>query len=119
MNAIPFPLPDASIVARREVIIAALSKLVAPDCLITSEDERRAFDTDALTAYRRLPLAGSVIACSNCLGWPWSVIWVGRAGAEAGSAGHHRQSSRQRDRCRGAPGAARHRCGASAPHAAG
>ena len=51
MNAIPFPLPDASIVARREVIIAALSKLVAPDCLITSEDERRAFDTDALTAY--------------------------------------------------------------------
>jgi len=57
MNAIPFPLPDASIVARREVIIAALSKLVAPDCLITSEDERRAFDTDALTAYRRLPLA--------------------------------------------------------------
>ena len=57
MNAIPFPLPDASIVARREAIIAALSKLVAPDCLITSEDERRAFDTDALTAYRRLPLA--------------------------------------------------------------
>ena len=28
-----------------------------PECLVVSEDERRAFETDALTAYRRLPLA--------------------------------------------------------------
>ena len=57
MSAIAFPKPDASILARRDEIIAGLSKLVAPDCLITAEDERRAFDTDALTAYRRMPLA--------------------------------------------------------------
>ena len=29
----------------------------APEALIVAEDERRAFETDALTAYRRLPLA--------------------------------------------------------------
>ena len=57
MSAISFPIPDARILARREDIIAGLAALLAPESLITSEDERRAFETDALTAYRRLPLA--------------------------------------------------------------
>ena len=43
--------------ARRDAIIAGLAQLVAPEALITTEDERRAFETDALTAYRRMPLA--------------------------------------------------------------
>src|SRR3954447_18509266 len=30
---------------------------VAPEALVTSEGERRAFETDALTAYRKMPLA--------------------------------------------------------------
>src|SRR5690606_10040734 len=38
-------------------IIAGLAAILPRDCLITSEDERRAFETDAFTAYRRLPLA--------------------------------------------------------------
>lgn len=54
---IAFPVPDADILARREAILEGLSRLVAPDALIASEDERRAFDTDALTAYRKMPLA--------------------------------------------------------------
>ena len=54
---IPFPVPDQAILARRDEIIAGLAKCVAPDALITSEDERRPFETDALTAYRRIPLA--------------------------------------------------------------
>lgn len=57
MTAIAFPDPDPRILARRGDIIAGLAALLAPDSLITSEDERRAFETDALTAYRRMPLA--------------------------------------------------------------
>jgi glycolate dehydrogenase FAD-linked subunit len=55
--SIQFPKPDASILARRDSIIEGLKPLVAPESLITTEDERRAFETDALTAYRRMPLA--------------------------------------------------------------
>ncbi|MFV0281113.1 MAG: FAD-binding oxidoreductase, partial [Rhodoblastus sp.] len=57
MPGIAFPAPDPDILGRRDVIIAGLAALVAPECLVVSEDERRAFETDALTAYRRLPLA--------------------------------------------------------------
>jgi glycolate oxidase len=55
--SIAFPKPDDTILMRREEILAGLSRLVPGESLITSEDERRAFETDALTAYRRLPLA--------------------------------------------------------------
>ena len=57
MTGIAFPVPDAEIMGRRDAIIAGLAGLVAPEALITTEDERRAFETDALTAYRRMPLA--------------------------------------------------------------
>jgi glycolate oxidase len=57
MSAIRFPTPDATIIDRREAIIAGLAELVPFDCLVTSENERRAYETDALTAYRRMPLA--------------------------------------------------------------
>ncbi|WP_407523958.1 FAD-linked oxidase C-terminal domain-containing protein [Methylobacterium oryzisoli] len=55
--SIAFPSPDPDILARREAIIAGLAPLVAPEALVTSEDERRAFETDGLTAYRKMPLA--------------------------------------------------------------
>jgi glycolate oxidase len=55
--SIPFPVPDQSILARRDEIIAGLAMLLPAEGLITSEDERRAFETDALTAYRHVPLA--------------------------------------------------------------
>ncbi|QRE75452.1 FAD-linked oxidase C-terminal domain-containing protein [Methylobacterium aquaticum] len=54
---IAFPLPDPAILARRDAIVEGLRGLVAPEALVTSEDERRAFETDGLTAYRRMPLA--------------------------------------------------------------
>ncbi|MBN8533035.1 MAG: FAD-binding protein [Rhizobiales bacterium] len=57
MTAILFPEPRADVLARRDFIIDGLSKLVGPSSLVTSEDERRAFETDAFTAYRRMPLA--------------------------------------------------------------
>ena len=57
MTAIAFPDLDRSILSRRDEIIAGLSALLPRECLVTSDDERRAFETDALTAYRKLPLA--------------------------------------------------------------
>src|SRR3954451_20465000 len=54
---IAFPKPDAGVLARRDEILSGLAQLVAPEALVTSEDERRAFETDALTAYRKMPLA--------------------------------------------------------------
>jgi len=55
--AISFPQPDEAVLARRAQILAGLAGLVAPEALISTEDERRAFETDGLTAYRRIPLA--------------------------------------------------------------
>src|SRR5919199_4135668 len=55
--SIQFPRLDERVLARREEIIAGLRPLVAAEALIVSEDERRAFETDALTAYRKMPLA--------------------------------------------------------------
>ena len=57
MSQIAFPVPDQQIIERRDTILDGLAQLVAPECLISREDERRAFETDALTSYRRLPLA--------------------------------------------------------------
>jgi glycolate oxidase len=57
MSQIAFPAPDSAILARRDAILAGLAALLPKNALIVSEEERRAFETDALTAYRRLPLA--------------------------------------------------------------
>ncbi|WP_196258858.1 FAD-linked oxidase C-terminal domain-containing protein [Pelagibacterium limicola] len=57
MSAIAFPAPDNTIIVRRDEIIAGLARLVEPECLVTGDDEMRPFETDALTAYRRMPLA--------------------------------------------------------------
>ncbi len=54
---IAFPTPDPAILKRRDEIVAGLARLMPGEALIVSEDERRAFETDALTAYRRMPLA--------------------------------------------------------------
>jgi len=55
--SVVLPEPDLSIVSRRDAIVADLRKLVGPGVIISDEDGRRAFETDALTAYRRMPLA--------------------------------------------------------------
>jgi glycolate oxidase len=54
---IAFPKPDKDILLRRPDIIAGLARLVPGEALIVTEDERRAFETDGLTAYRQMPLA--------------------------------------------------------------
>ncbi len=49
--------PDAAILARRDEIVRQLARLVPARSLITDQEGRRTFETDALTAYRCLPLA--------------------------------------------------------------
>ncbi|HEX3537895.1 MAG TPA: FAD-linked oxidase C-terminal domain-containing protein [Stellaceae bacterium] len=50
------PLPDAGVLARREEIAAALRRIVPGEGVIVSEPERRAYESDGLTAYRQSPL---------------------------------------------------------------
>ena len=56
MTFIRLPDPDPGVIGRRSVILDGLIRLVGKDCIIADEDGRRAFETDALTAYRRVPL---------------------------------------------------------------
>ncbi|BCX18892.1 MAG: FAD-binding protein [Geminicoccaceae bacterium] len=58
MSGIAFPAPDPKILARKTEIVAALRRLVAaPDAVIDDPVELAPYETDAFTAYRRLPLA--------------------------------------------------------------
>jgi glycolate oxidase len=50
------PLPDAAVIARRAGIAAALHQIVRGEGVIVSEPERRAYESDGLTAYRQPPL---------------------------------------------------------------
>ena len=50
------PTPDAAVIARRAEIAAALSGIVPGEGVILAEEERRAYETDGLTAYRQVPL---------------------------------------------------------------
>jgi glycolate oxidase len=57
MVHISLPEPDQAIIARRGEIAAELAQLLGPGRVIADEEGRRAYETDALTAYRRMPLA--------------------------------------------------------------
>ena len=57
MTHIALPVPDQATIARRDEIAAGIAALIGRDRVITDIDGRRAYETDALTAYRRMPLA--------------------------------------------------------------
>ncbi len=58
MSSLVIPEPDTEILDRRDEIVRALRRMVPEaDCVIADDDGRRAFETDALTAYRQMPLA--------------------------------------------------------------
>src|SRR5205809_1012101 len=50
------PAPDQAVIARRGAIAAALRRIVPGEGVILSEPERRAYESDGLTAYRQPPL---------------------------------------------------------------
>lgn len=51
------PEPQAAILARRDAIVAGLRALLPEACVIADETGRRAYECDAVSAYRQLPLA--------------------------------------------------------------
>jgi glycolate oxidase len=57
LTMLDLPPPDPAILARAPEIIAGLTSILGAEDVISSEDERRAYETDALTAYRAVPLA--------------------------------------------------------------
>ncbi|MDZ4310118.1 MAG: FAD-linked oxidase C-terminal domain-containing protein [Cypionkella sp.] len=50
------PIPNAAIVARKSAIVAKLRAVLPPDAVISDPAETRAYECDALTAYRCAPL---------------------------------------------------------------
>jgi glycolate oxidase len=50
------PEPDAAVLARRQEIAAALSRIVPGEGVIADRDELTAYESDGLTAYRQPPL---------------------------------------------------------------
>ncbi len=57
MSQLSMPSPDLAILQRRADILRQLKKLAPGATLITDQEGRRTFETDALTAYRCLPMA--------------------------------------------------------------
>lgn len=57
MTGISLIPPRSQILNRREAIVGSLKKLLPARAVVADEAGRRTFETDALTAYKRLPLA--------------------------------------------------------------
>jgi glycolate oxidase len=53
---IAMPPSDQAVLSRREEIITALRSVVPGEGVITSETERRPYESDGLTAYQQLPM---------------------------------------------------------------
>jgi glycolate oxidase len=56
MAMIAMPAPDRRLVARRAEIVEGLTKVLGADRVLHDDDSRRAYETDALTAYACKPL---------------------------------------------------------------
>ena len=51
------PKPNLQVLSKRDRVLTRLSSVVGDDALISDEAERRAYECDALTAYRCIPMA--------------------------------------------------------------
>ncbi len=56
MSGLVMPAADKAVLARRAEIVSALRKIVPGEGVIAREEEMRAYETDALTAYRQMPM---------------------------------------------------------------
>ncbi len=56
MSFIALPEPDKKVMGRRESIVRDLQRIAGSDAVVADEDGRRTFESDGLTAYRRMPL---------------------------------------------------------------
>jgi glycolate oxidase len=56
MSGLVMPAPDARTLARRDEIVADMRIIVPGEGVVDAESAMRVFETDALTAYRQLPM---------------------------------------------------------------
>ncbi len=57
MSLIQMPKADPMAIARRQAIAGALSRIIGQGTVVSDDSGLRAFETDAFTAYRAVPLA--------------------------------------------------------------
>ncbi|MDA7947357.1 MAG: FAD-binding protein [Hyphomicrobiaceae bacterium] len=57
MTSLAILEPNAEVLNHRDRLIRGLRDLLSTDRVVADEDGRRAFETDALTAYKQMPLA--------------------------------------------------------------
>src|SRR3990167_7067204 len=57
MSLSRLPDPDPGVLARSGAIVKDLEQLIGPEAVISEEEGRRVFEAEALTGYRRVPLA--------------------------------------------------------------
>ncbi len=57
MSTAVLPPPDPRVIAQADEIVAGLTEILGAGGVISDAEERRAYETDALTAYRQPPLA--------------------------------------------------------------
>src|SRR5829696_6846628 len=53
---VAMPVPDQAVLSRRAEIVAALRAIVPGEGVIETTPEMRVYESDALTAYRQVPL---------------------------------------------------------------
>ena len=56
MLAMEMPVPDAAVIARKGRVVQRLLTVLPSDAVIHEEAETRAYECDALTAYRCAPM---------------------------------------------------------------
>ena len=59
------PQPSASVIGRKDQIVARLSEVLPRDAVISDERETRAYECDALTAYKCPPLCAVLPATTK------------------------------------------------------
>src|ERR1700742_3179026 len=57
MSFIQMPAPNKAVLARRSALVSGLARAAAPGTVVGDDAGLRAFESDALTAYRAVPLA--------------------------------------------------------------
>ena len=56
MSSLQMPKVDSSIMSKRDTIISDVEKIVNPNNVLSHQDEIKPYETDALAAYKQVPL---------------------------------------------------------------
>ena len=65
MCQMEMPTPNANVLSKKAHIVERLSKILPAESVIFEEHETRAYECDALTAYRCLPMIAYFLKLRN------------------------------------------------------